>query len=426
MSILKDIPELVSAEVISQETADRIHAYYHSKGGQNQSRLLIVFGILGSLLVGLGIILIIAHNWDELSKATKTLLAFVPLVIGQTLCGYTLLKKQDSTAFRESSSAFLFIAIAANISLIAQIYNISGDFNRFLLTWMLLGLPLVYLMRSSAASLFYIAGITYYAGHWSYSNTEFNYYWLLLVLIVPHYYLLFKRYPYSNFMVFHNWLIPISMLYGLFPIVITGKSSELMIVAYSSILGLYCLIGNSDFFNSQKIRNSSYKIIGTLGTVIVLLTLSFDFFWSHLRIQNYQFSQIVTSQEFLATAIVTLVSTVLFILDRIKKPLREIKVFEPIFILFAITFIIGLTSPFAVVLDNILVLGIGIFTIRDGAKSDHLGVMNYGLLIITALVVCRFFDTHWSFVTRGILFLIVGVGFFLTNFLMLKKRKVNE
>lgn len=33
MSILKDLPELIKAEVISQDTADRIEGYYKNKGG---------------------------------------------------------------------------------------------------------------------------------------------------------------------------------------------------------------------------------------------------------------------------------------------------------------------------------------------------------------------------------------------------------
>ena len=39
---------------------------------------------------------------------------------------------------------------------------------------------------------------------------------------------------------------------------------------------------------------------------------------------------------------------------------------------------------------------------------------------------CRFFDTNMSFVIRGLLFVAVGVGFFITNYVMLKKQKARE
>jgi hypothetical protein len=72
------------------------------------------------------------------------------------------------------------------------------------------------------------------------------------------------------------------------------------------------------------------------------------------------------------------------------------------------------------------VFAIGILTIKDGAKKVHLGILNFGLLIIAALVICRFFDADLSFVFKGILFVSVGVGFFAANSWMLKKRKTNE
>ena len=115
MSLLKDIQDLVNAEVISNEVADNIRDYYLKKGSLSKNRLFIVFGILGAILIGLGIILIIAHNWDELSRLTKTIFAFVPLLIGQILCGYVLFKKWDNIAWRESSSAFLFFSVGACI-----------------------------------------------------------------------------------------------------------------------------------------------------------------------------------------------------------------------------------------------------------------------------------------------------------------------
>jgi uncharacterized membrane protein len=141
--MLKDIPELLKAGVITKETADSIQDYYQTKSGSSANRLFIVFGILGAILVGLGIILIIAHNWDELSRTTKTLFAFLPLLIGQVLCGFALIKKQNSIAWRESGTAFLFFSVGASISLVSQIYNIPGDLSSFLLTWMLLCFPLI-------------------------------------------------------------------------------------------------------------------------------------------------------------------------------------------------------------------------------------------------------------------------------------------
>ena len=111
------ITELLNAGIITPEIAERINNYYNTKSGPPQNKVVIVFGILGALLVGLGIILILASNWDDLPRSVKTVIAFIPLLIGQFCCGYTLIKKEDSMAWREASSVFLIIAIGASISL---------------------------------------------------------------------------------------------------------------------------------------------------------------------------------------------------------------------------------------------------------------------------------------------------------------------
>lgn len=427
MSILKDIPELVQAGVISPETADRINSYYEQKKGQSTSRLFIVFGILGAVLVGLGAILIIAHNWDELSRTAKTTFAFLPLLAGQVICGFTLLKKQASITWRESGAAFLFFTVGACISLISQIYNIPGNLSSFLLTWMLLCLPLVYIMRSSITSLLYLIGITYYAcetSYWSYPTSESYLYWLLLLGIVPHYYLLYQKRPSSNFMFFHNWLLPLSVIITLGTI--TKDADALMFVAYCSLFGVLYLIGELPFFTRQKLRNNSYKVLGSLGTIILLLLLSFDWFWEDLRDDNFILKEAMLSPELFTSLLLTVMAGGLIALRLKTKSLQDFKPIAGTFLLFIIIFLIGVSSALAVVLINILVFTIGVATIRDGAKQDSLGIMNYGLLIITALVICRFFDTDISFIMRGVLFMLVGAGFFATNYWMLKKRKSND
>lgn len=425
--MLKDLQELVKADVISQNMADNISDFYRKKRDDSTNRLFIIFGILGAILVGLGIVIIIAHNWDELSRITKTFFAFLPLLVGQFLCLFALIKKQESVAWRESSAAFLFFSVGASISLVSQIYNIPGDLGDFLLTWMLLCLPLIYVMNSSIVSLLYIVGITFYAGetsYWSQPQSVAYSYWLLLLAVLPHYYMLFKKIPESNFMIFHHWLLPISVVISLGTV--ADKNGSLMYIAYFSLFGLFYLVGNLAIFMHKKSKNNGYKILGTLGTIILLLTLSFDWFWKELSARDFQFNEILATPEFFAAVILSLLAAILLFFQLKNKSVNEIKPIAPIFILFIVTFILGLYSTIAVVLINFFVFAIGILTIKDGAKKDHLGILNFGLLIITALVICRFFDTNLSFVFKGILFVSVGVGFFAANSWMLKKRKTND
>lgn len=76
--------------------------------------------------------------------------------------------------------------------------------------------------------------------------------------------------------------------------------------------------------------------------------------------------------------------------------------------------------------SNLAILLIGIKTILRGIKQNHLGVVNFGLIIISTLILTRFFDTNISFLLRGLIFIGIGIGFFVTNYQLLKKRKAHE
>ncbi len=424
MKLRKEVTELLEAGIITPEIAQRINTYYNTKAGSPQNKLVIVFGILGALLVSLGIILILAHNWDELSRSTKTIIAFIPLVLGQAACGYTLFRNEKSVAWKEASSTFLVITIGSCISLISQIYNIAGSLSSLLLIWMLLAVPVIYIMRSSMASLLYISGITWYAcevGYWSGANTETYFYWGLLLLALPHYYLLYREKGDGNFFTFHNWFIPLSIIISLGTL--ADEVGELMVIAYVSLFGLLYLIGNTPLLREQKIRNNGYLVMGSVGTVVMLLGLSFNFFWTEIQYETFWSNEFFSSPEFMVAALITTLALALLIYQKANQKPFEIRPVEPAFILFIIIFMIGLTSPMAIVFTNLLVLMIGILTIREGARLYNLGVLNYGLLIVTALVICRFFDTDIGFVFKGILFVAVGFGFFFANYWMIKRRK---
>ncbi len=422
MSIRKEIDELLQAGLITEETAEKLQRYYQAKKQTSSNRLFTAFGILGAVLVGLGLILIIAHHWDELSRTTKTLLSFFPLLIGQLLCAYTLLKKRNNAVWRESTTVFLFLAIGANMALISQIYHLPEDTAAFLLSWMLLGLPLVYIMNSSMASLLFLGGITYYAmlqGHSSYAKPSPYLYWLLLLSIIPHYRKLCKNRPQSNFTFFHHWAIPLSLTFALSSI--AGEQDKLLFIAYFSLFGVFYILGDSFLPPSTKPAANGYKLIGSPGTVMLLLLLSFQWFWKGLENSPPQFFP--GSPELLAAIVLSLTAALLLYHQQKDKKLRELKPLTTAFIFFIAVFILGTSfSSLAVLLINLYLLVIGSLTIRNGARQNQLSTLNYGLLIIAALIICRFFDTKWSFVTKGILFVLVGMSFFFANYLMIKKR----
>ncbi|NND06775.1 MAG: DUF2157 domain-containing protein [Saprospiraceae bacterium] len=191
MSVRNDLKILLEANIITKDTADEILAFYQEQEAPTSSnRLFVAFAIFGALLVSLGLILIVAHNWDQFSLSVKTVFAFCPLLASQVLAGYCLLRKSDAMAWKEGTAISLIFCLGACMAMISQIYQIAGSLEAFMLTWVLLSIPAIYIMRSSMASLLCIAGITIYGCQVNYwSGTESSYFicWLLLIAVVPYY-----------------------------------------------------------------------------------------------------------------------------------------------------------------------------------------------------------------------------------------------
>jgi uncharacterized membrane protein len=234
------------------------------------------------------------------------MLAFLPLLTGQLLCAWARWKKHNSAAWQESSTAFLFWGIGASIALISQIYHIPGDTGPFLLSWMLLCLPLIYLMKASATSLMFLGGITLYAMHVSDAsqNVQDVYFWLLLTAHLPYYIRLVKEAPKGLLTLLHHWAYPLAILIALGTI--SHEHAEWMWIAYVSLLGLFALIGLNSRFHSLPWYFNSYSMLSKAGVALLLWILSFTWFWGDLRAMDSIRFWALSSVEWVVAAGITL------------------------------------------------------------------------------------------------------------------------
>lgn len=425
---MKELQELIDAGIISQETADQITQFYRNKKSKEPNRLIAVFGIVGAILVGMGIILIVAHNWDNFNRFTKSFLAFLPLIAGQIFATYAMIKKKDEKVWIESAAAFLFFSTGACISMISQIYHISGELPDFILTWMLLALPQIYILNSSVTSLLYLTGISYYVTEIGYSRF-YSYdslvYWILLAAMMPHYISLLKKKAESNYAVLHSRLIPLSIIIGLGSC--TQMNEELMFIAFLNLFSAFFILGGLPVFHRTARNVQSYSFFGQLGIVITLIPLTFDWIWPDLFRHLQPISELIRTPELHAVFFSSLAAVFLLIRHDHLPMSRHTSIFKYSFILFIVIFLLAGISPgLAQLLSNLMLLFIGIRIIQHGIAEDHLGILNFGLLVLATAVACKFFDTQLSFVISGLVFVTLGIGFFYTNYLIIKKRKQHE
>jgi hypothetical protein len=178
------------------------------------------------------------------------------------------------------------------------------------------------------------------------------------------------------------------------------------------------LIGQLPVFADRRLINNAWLIGGSAGTIGLLLFLTFE--WSNLSGRP---SEWWLSIPLLIWIILFVIASVLLYIVGKRNGFRNVLSKSYTFIVIVLLVLIGLKEPLiSRGLTNVLLLALGIYTIREGAVAGKLWKMNYGLLILSVLTGCRFFDTDMSFVVRGLLFVAIGVGFFAMNLYMIRKR----
>lgn len=413
--ITEALPELVRDGVISAEQAERIRARYAGDAERGGNRMLLVFSILGSLMVGLGIILIIAHNWADLSRGTRTAIAFVPVLLGQGLVLYGMLKKPGVAAWREGPALLLACGLMACVSLIAQIHHIGGNLEGYLLTCSLLIMPLLYLPGSFCVALGYLAMVTWYAwivrfegfGTWQWPWPFIP----LFAAVIPYYIGVARR---SGGSTSFWWL-------SLFMALAAGFGSQLFYTDWEQphVLGLMALAGAFTLVpwlhHGRELRTWPWVLVGGATMLITLFVFSFRPVWDGIDADDRTDWPIIAA--YVTAGIIAYAWSL-----RVRRPFAQWPYPEGWW-LFALCFVIGLYSPaLAAIVVNLALLVLGVFTVKHGIERDSLRRMNLGLAILSVTVLMRFFDSDLSFVLRGLVFIAIGCGFLYMNLRMVRQR----
>lgn len=424
-----ELPGLVEAGILPADAAERVQSHYGGLSPANRGAWVMFFcAVAGSLLIGLGVVLLLASNWDHLPRLFRTGLALAPLLAGQILVGHVLQRRMNSAAWREGASAFLFVSVGTAIALVSQIYQIAGDFGNFMLAWILLGLPLVYLMGSSVCAGLYLIGAAVWAIHAQVSNDWAHFYWLLAILVVPHLAGLLRREPLALRTLNLLWLLLLSVLLSLgftFERVMPG----LWIVAYGSLLGIYYIAGMAWHGAGRTAWQRPAQTIGFWGIAVLSVILSFEWPWKEIgwhgvRYGDSRFSTWSGAVDYGVTAVLLIGAIVLLVRQgTARRPYALILSAFPL--LAAFSYVVsgfGENLWFSQIVFNAYLLALSIATIREGAQHGSLGTVNAGMLVLAALIAARFLDAEASFMLRGVGFILVGAGFLAANLYMVRRR----
>jgi uncharacterized membrane protein len=424
------LPELVAAGAISSENATAIERHYESvKPRANFG--FVILATVGAALVGAGIILLIAHNWDELSRATRTVIAFLPLLIAQALVVFVLMRRNESRPWREAVAVFDVAAVATAISLISQTYQIQGSFAEFMRVWLLLSIPIVYLLRTTLGAVVYVTGtVVWLFSRWGLFSSQANpmLYWVLLLLIVPYFLIRFRNDRDSRETATLAIALAVAALFGL------GSTAEFAKadvggIAFAGLFATIYLCGIK-FFPRADERLHIVALLGGIGVGITAIVLSFESSWHMSRGLNWG-ERTATANLALALELLFPITAVCLAgLDIFHRSWRFSLTAAALPIVTAIAWGVANIcevstrecSFAAAAVINCYALLLGIDILARGIRTNSIARANFGLLLIAALAISRFFDSDLSFVTRGVGFIVVGAGFLIANILLFRKR----
>ena len=382
--------------------------------------MLLVLSIIGSVLVGLGIILIVAHNWDDLPRAARTVLAFVPVLLGLSLVAVSVFRNAGNVAWREGSALLLASGILASVALISQIYHIHGEMQGYLLFCSVLILPLLYLPGSIVVTLGFLAmvlwqGVLVRTEH--FGGTELP--WAMLGLLaasVPAYVMHAKAHGQSIGFWWHSLFMALAVGVG---VNLFHSDWELAHVTVLLALGsAYTLV--PWLFPDPKLRTWPWALVGGATVLIILFAFSFRPLWEELLREDHQGAK----RDLLSLGLLSIGVAVVFVVAHRRRKLFERWPYPEALALFLLCTGVGLASPaWAAILVNLSLLAVGVVTIRQGILTRSLKRMNLGLLVVSLTILMRFFDTDLSFVLRGLVFIAVGLGFLYMNLRMLREQK---
>ena len=111
------------------------------------SRAVSIIGVMGALLVGLGIIIYVAANWDIIPVWARVAM-LVGLTAATNATGWLLLARLDYPRVGVAMLVVGTLAYGASIHLIAQIYHVPVNHPNLTTAWFLGALPMGYVARS--------------------------------------------------------------------------------------------------------------------------------------------------------------------------------------------------------------------------------------------------------------------------------------
>ena len=420
--LLRQLEGWEAEGLVTADSAKVLRERFKAQGATSAGTGALMLGIVGALLLGSGLIVLISHNWDAFSRFQRLACAFVPLLLSQVWTASLLRRGTVEVWKRESAGLLQTLTTGACIALVSQIYQMGGEWTQFLLGWCLLTVPLAWALRARFVAIFYALGI----GVWALSQSRVNAPWHETPWIYP--LLLLALWPYCPGFrlqqlpdLLFRRVLTLSVAAGIAACSIRAcLNSGLPAPQVEGAAFWLLLLGASGLSLFPLSKTALTDSLNTKPQVVFpcLILLHYGFFATLLE----------GGEAFTAAAVSGMHTHWGRLLLVVFALLGAVAVRQRRFALLSLAMI-----PLLPLLATLLPVSLStLSTLHLTAVGLTLIVLDFygkpssprgGAAILTGLIVIRIFDSHFSLVAKGLVFMGAGIAFLAFNHFMSRRKQ---
>jgi hypothetical protein len=148
--------DLVGSNTITQDISDSIKKFFSKKDGKAGDIYLVIMALVAFGFGIAGYTSILSKFMGDLPSAVRIIIDLIPMGVGGYLFYLAFFNKFDSKVYMEASAALCIILMGMSLSsLAAELPSILGG-TKFMVYWMFLSIPVIYLATSTVGALIYL------------------------------------------------------------------------------------------------------------------------------------------------------------------------------------------------------------------------------------------------------------------------------
>jgi uncharacterized membrane protein len=412
--------------MVDAALAQRILARYPDVAERSWGR--IIFSAIGAVLVGLGVILFFAYNWQDIPKAAKLALVFGALAAAHGGAMRAARSTQPNRALVEGLQALGTMLFGAGIWLIAQIYHIDEHYPNAFLVWSLGALALAWAMPSLVQALLALFVISFWAGIELFQFRAAMHGAPLLVLLGVLPLAVWRRSPALLF-------FALAVLFIVTAFAVGGLDIKALLPLLFMMGAAAVLAGTAAAPTSFAFAEGPLRTIGLLVVLGCGYALSFPDVTRELGRVNFAKSELPIYFGLAGLALVGALAVAAWTIAR--HGWEQIDTYRRwqlallgvgLVLVLVHTFLHARMDRWAIALPfNAVVLGFAALLILEGSAHLRPRLVGAGCVVFALVTVSRYADLFSSLLARSAVFVVLGAGlFWVGSFYARQRRRAQE